>query len=272
MAGNPIETVLGSIGAHGKGLIRYLGGMGYLLTESIRHFLRMLFRRKGVGGGASRGLAAQMVRVGIKSIPIVFLVLFFVGMILAFQMAYSMRTFGAYDLVPAIVGVAMLRELGPLLTAIVLTGFAGASIAAEIGTMVVSEEILALDTSALNPVRFLVMPRVMASIIMVFCLTIVANLVGVLGGLVISMGVLEMSPYFYYEQTVMSLEMQDLITGLVKSLAFGGLIALIACQEGLKVTGGAEGVGRATTQSVVYGIVAIITTDLFFSWLFYTVL
>jgi len=196
----------------------------------------------------------------------------FVGMIIAFQMAYVIRAWGMDNLVPAVVGVAMLRELGPLLTAIVLSGFAGASIAAEIGTMVVSEEIMALETSALNPVRFLVMPRLAATTFMMFCLAIIGNLVGIIGGFVICNGFLQMSIHLFYTNTVEHLKMQDLVTGLIKSLAFGCLIALIACYEGLRVRGGAEGVGRATTQSVVYSIVAIITMDLFFSALFYLVL
>ncbi len=263
---------LGTIGATGGGLFRYIGGMGYLLKESLWHFFGLVLHLEGTRRGGSRAVFAQMVRVGVRSIPIVCLVLFFVGMIIAFQMAYVMRDLGAPQAVPITVGVSMLRELGPLLTAIVLTGFAGASIAAEIGTMVVGEEVLALETSALNPVRFLVMPRLIAAVLMLLCLTIIANLVGILGGFTIAVTLLDMSPNFYYTNTVDFLKMQDLITGLIKSLAFGGLIALIACQEGLRVRGGAEGVGLATTQSVVYGIVAIIITDLFFSGLFYLVL
>jgi phospholipid/cholesterol/gamma-HCH transport system permease protein len=138
--------------------------------------------------------------------------------------------------------------------------------------MVVSEEILALESEAMNPVRFLVMPRVIATALMLLCLTIVANFVGILGGFTVSGLVLDMSPNFYYAKTVEFLKVQDLITGLIKSVVFGVLIALIACQEGLRVKGGAEGVGRATTLAVVYGIVALISTDLFFSWLFYKVL
>jgi phospholipid/cholesterol/gamma-HCH transport system permease protein len=267
-----LARLLGTIGVGGRSFLEYLGGMGYLLVESFVYFLRLTFRMEPTRRGRSRALWAQMVRVGVRSIPIVSLVLFFVGMILAFQMAYVLRTFGAYQLVPAVVGVSMLRELGPLLAAIVLTGFAGASIAAEIGTMVVSEEVMALETGALNPVRFLVMPRVVATTLMLLCLTILADFVGILGGFFITTAVLDMSPNFYYSTTVEFLKMQDLLTGLAKSVAFGVLIALVACQEGLRVKGGAEGVGRATTQSVVYGIVAIISTDLFFSWLFWKVL
>jgi len=272
MAGNGATNFVGGIGAKGAGLLNYIGGMAFLLKDSLFYFFRMVFRLDATGGSGTRNLFAQMVRVGVLSLPIVFLVLFFVGMILAFQMAHVLRDWGALDLVAATVGVSVVRELGPLLTAIVLTGFAGASIAAEIGTMVVGEEILALETSALNPVRFLVMPRVIACIVMVFCLTMLANIIGILGGFTISVTVLGLSPESYYRTTIEFLKMQDLITGLIKSIGFGALIALIACHEGLRVSGGAEGVGQATTRSVVYGIVAIISTDLFFSWLFFQVL
>jgi phospholipid/cholesterol/gamma-HCH transport system permease protein len=272
MSENRVERLLGTVGGAGKDLITYLGGMGYLLKESLWYFAALALGREGGRRGGSRALFFQMVRVGVRSIPIVSLVLFFVGMIIAFQMAYVLKGFGAPHAVPAVVGVAMLRELGPLLTAIVLTGFAGASIAAEIGTMVVSEEILALESEAMNPVRFLVMPRVIATALMLLCLTVFANFVGILGGFTVSGLVLNMSPNFYYAKTVEFLKVQDLLTGLIKSVVFGVLIALIACQEGLRVKGGAEGVGRATTLSVVYGIVALISTDLFFSWLFYEVL
>ena len=272
MAEGRVAYVLGSIGGGGKDLLRYLGGMGYLLVESLWYYARLTLRLPGTRRSGREAVWAQRVRVGVRSLPIVALVLFFVGMILAFQIAYVLRDFGADQLVAATVAVAMLRELGPLITAIVMTGFAGASIAAEIGTMTVEEEILALETGALNPIRVLVMPRVMACILMLLFLTVIANIVGILGGFATAVSALRMSPEYYYTNTVQYLKMQDLLTGLVKSMAFGGLIALIGCQEGLRVEGGAEGVGRATTRAVVYGIVAIISTDLFFSWLFYTVL
>jgi phospholipid/cholesterol/gamma-HCH transport system permease protein len=269
MSENRLENLLGSVGAAGGGFLRYLGGLAYLARESFIYAVKLTFKRDAVSSFRKQAIAAQMVRVGVRSIPIVSMVILFVGMILAFQMAYVLRQFGTFELVPAVVAVAMLRELSPLLTAVVLSGYAGASIAAEIGTMVVSEEIEALETSGLNPIRFLVMPRVVASTIMLFCLTIFSNLVGVFGGFIIGTSLIGISPWMYYSQTVLYLKTQDLVTGLIKSVAFGALIALIACHEGLRVRGGAEGVGRATTQSVVFSIVAIIVTDLFFSAIFY---
>jgi phospholipid/cholesterol/gamma-HCH transport system permease protein len=272
MAESRIERVLGTLGGNAGGLLRYLGGMGYLLRESLYNVFELTFRPRSFSRHSRHAVWDQMVRVGVLSIPIVVLVLFFVGMIIAFQMAYVTRTWGMNNLVPAVVGVSMLRELGPLLTAIVLSGFAGASIAAEIGTMAVSEEIMALETSALDPVRFLVMPRLAATTFMTLCLAIIANIIGIVGGFVVCNRLMQMSVHLYYTNTVEYLKMQDLVTGLIKSLAFGCVIALIACFEGLRVRGGAEGVGRATTQSVVYSIVAIITVDLVFSAFFYLVL
>ena len=266
------ERFLGDVGGRGESLLEYVGGLGRLFVSSLWHYARVLLHLHGTRRSAREAVWAQRVRVGVRSLPIVSLVLFFVGMILAFQMAYVLRDFGAEQLVAATVAVAMMRELGPLITAIVMTGFAGASIAAEIGTMTVEEEILALETGALDPVRVLVMPRVMACMLMLLFLTVIANVVGILGGFTIATTLLRMSPEAYYANTREFLKMQDLVTGLIKSTAFGGLIALIGCREGLRVEGGAEGVGRATTRAVVYGIVAIISTDLFFSWFFYMVL
>ena len=272
MSESRLERFLGTVGGGGKSLLAYVGGMGYLLSESLWHYARSALRLAGTRRSSREAVWAQRVRVGVRSLPIVSLVLYFVGMILAFQMAYVLRDFGAEQLVASTVAVAMLRVLGPLLTAIVMTGFAGASIAAEIGTMVVEEEILALETSAMNPARVLVMPRVMACIVMLLFLTVIANVVGILGGFTVATTLLGMSATNYYSNTREFLKMQDLITGLIMSVAFGGLIALIGCQEGLRTEGGAEGVGRATTRAVVYGIVAIIGTALFFSWFFYMVL
>ena len=213
-----------------------------------------------------------MERVGVRAIPIVSLVLFFVGMVLAFQMEYVLKPMGLRSMIASIVGVSMLRELAPLLAGVVMSGFAGASIAAELGTMVVGEELLALESQALDPVRFLVMPRVIATTVMEVCLTVIANIVGIIGGFIVTVGLLGINPYNYYEQTVQNLKTQDLATGLIKAAAFGLLISLIACHLGLRVTSGAEGVGRATTLAVVYSIVAIIVTDLVFSALFTMVL
>lgn len=247
--------------------VRYLGGLGYLLSDATRWLWRAVVRREVRLG--RQALALQMVRVGVRSIPIIVLVQTFIGIILALQMAPTLESYGSIDRVANIIAIAMFRELGPLLSAIVLSGFAGASIAAEIGAMVESEEIKALRAHALDPVRFLVTPRLLATVVMLTGLAVMADVVGVLGGLLTSWLVLDIQPLMYLENTRAALLYRDFFTGLVKAGVFGMLIALIACYEGLNVRGGAEGVGRATTSTVVRSIVALIATDCLFTVLFY---
>jgi phospholipid/cholesterol/gamma-HCH transport system permease protein len=214
-------------------------------------------------------LVSQMVRVGVRSLPIIVLVQTFIGIILALQMAPTLKQYGSLERVADIVAIAMFRELGPLLSAVVLSGYAGASIAAEIGAMVESEEIKALRAHALNPIRFLVVPRFLATVIMLVGLTVVADVVGVLGGLLTSWAVLDVRPQLYLENTRLALVYKDFLTGLLKAGVFGMLISMIACYEGLNVRGGAEGVGRGTTNTVVKSIVALIATDCVFTAVFF---
>jgi phospholipid/cholesterol/gamma-HCH transport system permease protein len=184
-------------------------------------------------------------------------------------MAPTLEAYGSLDRVANIVAIAMFRELGPLLSAIVLSGFAGASIAAEIGAMVEAEEIKALRAHALDPVRYLVVPRIWATVVMLTGLAVLADIVGVLGGMLTSWSVLDIRPQLYLENTRLALVYKDFLTGLVKAGVFGLLIALIACYEGLTVQGGAEGVGQGTTRTVVKSIVALIATDCIFTAVFY---
>ncbi|MCH7814842.1 MAG: ABC transporter permease, partial [Planctomycetes bacterium] len=192
-----------------------------------------------------------------------------VGVILTLQMAPTLQSYGQLEQVAGVVGIAIVRELGPLITAIVLSGFAGASIAAEIGAMVESEEIKALRAHALNPYHFLVVPRFLATVISLVGLVVVADVVGVCGGFVTAWGVLDVPASTYLELTRDSLGYKDYLTGLFKSGVFGVLIAMIACYEGLNVRGGAAGVGRATTATVVKSIVALTTVDAVFTAIFY---
>lgn len=251
-------------------LLRFVGGMGYLLLDTVAQVHRGLIQPRGRRLGWSN-LWAQMNRVGVKSIPIVSLVLFCIGAILALQMAPTLRDFGMVSNVSDIIAKAVYRELGPLIGAIVLTGFAGASIAAEIGTMVVSEEIEALEAQAIDPVRFLVLPRVVATTVMMVCIAVVADIMGMIGGLVISQLFLGIDYRQYLTHTFDILTMQDFLTGLVKSGVFGLIISSLACYLGLGVSGGAQGVGVATTRTVVLTIVFLIATDLVFTTMFYFV-
>ena len=221
---------------------------------------------------ARRGVPSiimQIIRVGVRSIFIVSLVSGCVGLILALQLAPPLDQFGSRDLVANIVGVAILRELGPLIGAIVLTGFAGASIAAELGTMVVSEEIEALEAHALNPVRFLVVPRVSATILSMTVLGVLSDLMAILCALGVSATVLGIPGSVFMENLLAQVSLTDFVTGILKAMIFGMLIGLISCTNGLKVSGGAAGVGNATTRTVVQCVVAIIVADLVFTAIFY---
>jgi len=258
-------TTLGSATIRG---LEFLGGHGYLLRDTASSVPQALLDKRGRRLGWAN-LWAQMVRVGVMSIPIVSLVVFCIGAILALQMAPILKKYGAQAQVADIIGIAMFRELGPLVGAIVLTGFAGASIAAEIGTMVVSEEIEALEASAIHPVRFLVVPRVLATTVMMVCLAVVADVVGVIGGMVTCRAFLGISSIQYVKHTFDIVVVKDYVTGLIKAGVFGTIISSLACFLGLGVTGGAQGVGSATTRTVVLTIVLLITVDLMFTAVFF---
>ncbi len=245
-----------------------VGAWSALLHQVVVWVIRSLIQRRARFGG--QALAEQIVRVGTRSIAIVLLVSGCIGIILALQTAPSLSDFGQTDKVANLVAVAVTRELGPLIAAIVLTGFAGASSAAELGTMKVGEEIEALEAMALNPIRFLVVPRVIATAISLLVLSVFADICSVVMGGVVGILVLDIPYETYKLNTINQLRPVDFNTGLIKALVFGTLLGLIACSNGLRVTGGAAGVGRATTNTVVQTTVAIVICDLLFSSLFYS--
>lgn len=245
-----------------------VGAWSALLHQVVVWVIRSLIQRRARFGG--QALAEQIVRVGTRSIAIVLLVSGCIGIILALQTAPSLSDFGQTDKVANLVAVAVTRELGPLIAAIVLTGFAGASIAAELGTMKVGEEIEALEAMALNPIRFLVVPRVIATAISLLVLSVFADICSVVMGGVVGILVLDIPYETYKLNTINQLRPVDFNTGLIKALVFGTMLGLIACSNGLRVTGGAAGVGRATTNTVVQTTVAIVICDLLFSSLFYS--
>jgi len=264
----PIAAPLTTLGHGAIYVLELIGGLGYLVRDTAAALPRSLLSGRGRRLGW-RNLWAQMVRVGVRSIPIVTVVLLAIGAILVLQIAPILRDYGALNRVADIISIAVFRELGPLVSAIVLTGFAGASIAAEVGTMVVSEEIEALEAQAIPPIRFLVVPRVLATAVMTVCVSVGGNLAGVFGGLAVAYFNLEISSQQYLHHTFDAVELDDFYTGLIKAGVFGVLISGIACHLGLSVTGGAQGVGAATTKTVVYTIVALILVDLAFTTAFY---
>jgi len=248
-------------------VLESIGGAWLLLCETMGWIFSACFTGKTRLG--RNAIITQIVRTGVRSILIISLVSGSVGFILGLQMAPPLDDLGSVELVPNIIGVAVIRELGPLMAAIVLTGFAGAAIAAEIGTMVVGEEIEALEASALNPVRFLVVPRLIAAVISMTLLAVIADAVSILAGLLMGTLVLGLTYSTYMENTLTQVQTVDFVTGLIKAAVFGALIGIIACYNGLKVTGGAAGVGNATTNTVVQSVLAIIIADLVFTSIFY---
>jgi len=211
----------------------------------------------------------QMMRIGAKALPMAALTSFSIGLTLAMQGAHELRRMGAEMYVPDLVSVSLLRELGPLLIAVIVIGRSGSAVTAELGTMKVSEEIEALQVMAINPIRFLVVPRFLAMVIMLPVLTVFGNYVGMLGGWTICHYALEMNTATYVMRSVEASRLGDLYTGLLKSLVFGWLVITIACHAGLEVEGGAEGVGTATTASVVYSILAVLVANAILTSLFF---
>jgi phospholipid/cholesterol/gamma-HCH transport system permease protein len=208
-------------------------------------------------------------RVGADAIPIVVLINFLVGFVMAFQGATQLKQFGANLYVADLVGLSVTRELGPLMTAIILCGRSGASFAAELGSMSVAEEIDALRTMGFGPIRYLVLPRTLALVLALPLLTLIGDMVGMLGGLVVGIGSLGLTVGGYLLETQRAVTRWDVFSGLIKSVAFALAISTIACQQGFATRGGAEGVGRRTTASVVSTLFALIVIDATFTVFFH---
>ncbi len=213
---------------------------------------------------------SQMVQIGYNALPIVAVISFSVGLIIAMQAAYQLTRFGATIYVADLVGVSITRELGPLITAIIVSGRSGSAIAAEIGTMKVYEEIDALESMAINPIGFLVVPRTLAMLLVLPCLTIIADVLGIAGGFVLAVFNLQLPFVAFFRQTADAILLKDFLTGLSKSVVFALIISQIGAYQGMHVRGGAEGVGRSTTISVVTSIFLIILADVVFTALFFS--
>jgi phospholipid/cholesterol/gamma-HCH transport system permease protein len=211
----------------------------------------------------------QAEKAGVESLPIVSLLALFIGIIMALQTAVQMQRLGSEMYIASIVALSLVRELGPVITALVVAGRVGAAIAAEIGSMQVTEQIDALETLATNPIRYLVVPRFLALTLMLPVLTLYADIIGMFGGYLICVHKLGISSSMYIHISFDALLSKDLFSGLLKTLFFGMIIAFVSCYGGFNVEGGAEGVGRATTRSVVTTFILIIAADCFFTALFY---
>jgi phospholipid/cholesterol/gamma-HCH transport system permease protein len=245
--------------------LAYVGGLTQLLGRAlVQTFTSPLKRSRSL----ERACHQAMV-VGVAAVPVISFITFFIGIIMALQAAYELRRFGALQLIANTVAISITRELGPLVTAIVVIGRSGSAFAAEIGAMKVTEELDALETMALNPVGFLVTPKLFAMILMMPCLTIWADLMGVVGGSVFGMIGAGYSLGSYLAATRDALFMRDIVTGLVKSMVFGLVITGVGCLEGFSTGAGSEQVGRSTTSAVVTSIFLVVLVDLIFTAIFY---
>jgi len=259
---NPVAVVGRTVIDLGQGIKEVL----VLFSDTIKWIFSGPFVHKA---SSRQGIFYQMVFAGVQSIVIVFFVGLFTGVVIAMQSAYQLKDIGSVIYVAPMVSISIARELGPVFTALVIAGRVGSAITAELGTMKVSEQIEALEIMAIDPVRFLVVPRFIALVIMLPCLTIMCDFIGIVGGFLVGVFNLDLNPYRYITFSFNHLAWKDVWTGLVKSVTFGGIIALIACYVGLKTSGGAEGVGKATTLSVVLSFILIILFDCLLTGLFY---
>jgi phospholipid/cholesterol/gamma-HCH transport system permease protein len=211
---------------------------------------------------------AQFDQLGVRSVSIVVITSAFIGMVLALQTAYALEDFGGKLFVGVIVSLSLVRELAPVLMSLMVGGRIGAGMTAELGTMKVTEQIDAMRALATNPVRKLVVPRVLATTIMFPLLTVVSIALGIFGGLLIATASLNLSANYYLRSVIETVKYNDLASGIGKTVFFGFSIALIACYNGLRTTGGADGVGRSTTQTVVSGAITVLIMDFFLTKLF----
>jgi phospholipid/cholesterol/gamma-HCH transport system permease protein len=238
-----------------KAILDFLGSMVLAAGTLLRH----------PRAGNWKEVAPLCEKTGANALPIVFLINFLVGFVMAFQSARQLKMFGANIYVADLVGISLTRELAPLMTAIIVCGRSGAGFAAELGSMKVNEEIDALRTLGLTPFGWLVVPRVVALVLVVPILTLIADFVGIAGGLLVGIIDLDLTARGYLIETLTAVHAWDVLTGLLKSLVFAVAIALIACQQGFAATGGAEGVGKRTTSTVVTCLFAVVILDALFT-------
>jgi phospholipid/cholesterol/gamma-HCH transport system permease protein len=260
-------SVLDAIGSSVIDQLAYVGSLTTQLWSALSAFPRLV---PFVGRrGRWRSAMKQMSAIGVDALPMVAIVAACGGSILAIQSASELSQFGAMQLVVDIVVIAFTRELGPLLTAIVVSGRSGSAFSAEIGTMVVTEEIDALRTMAVDPVELVLAPKYLAAMIVVPCLTIMSNMFGILSGGVFMYLQMNMTLPIYLRDVANAILLRDVFTGLVKSLVFASIIVQVGCMEGFRVKGGPEAVGRSATSAVVKSTFLVIFADLFITAMFY---
>jgi phospholipid/cholesterol/gamma-HCH transport system permease protein len=253
---NPISLITRRLEA----ALAYVGGAAQLLFEAIYYAIRPPYQL---------GLILQEIEsIGIQSLTVVNVIALFTGMVLALQTASALTRFGAKGFIGVVVALSLLREIGPVFTGIMVAGRVGSGIAAEIGSMKVTEQIDAIRVMGANSVKRLVVPKLIAAIVALPLLTIVADALGIVGGLLISVMEFQVTPYYYFTTILEKISFQDVASGIGKTFFFGLIIAVIGCYEGMTTKGGTVGVGRATTSTVVVASILILVTDFFLTKIF----
>lgn len=246
---------VGKLGAHALGVIEEFGEFARLAGATFRSALR--------ARPPLLETLRQMEAIGVRSTTIVAVTALFTGMVMSLQTAFALSRFGAKPYVGGVVGLALVRELAPVLAALMMTGRVGAGITAELGSMVVTEQVDAIRAMGADPVQKLVLPRVIAATLCLPLLTVLATVLGVLGGMLIADWQYQITPHFYMQTVTYNVVLEDFLSGLAKTFAFGWIIAMVGCFMGLSTTGGTTGVGRATTRAVVTASISVLIADFF---------
>ena len=257
----PVENLLANIGAIFLDFLSATGRLSFFTGNAIINCFRPRFYWRNV--------LKQILEIGFYSLPVVGLTAIFTGAVLALQSYSGFSRFSAESAIPNVVVLSICRELGPVLAGLMVAGRVGAAMAAEIGTMRVTEQIDALTTLSTNPIRYLIVPRLIAAVLMLPCLVLVADVIGVYGGYLVSVHKLGFNPGTYLKNTVDFLEFYDVFSGLVKAAVFGFIIAIMGCYNGFHSKGGAQGVGAATTNAVVSASILLLLSNYLITELFF---
>ncbi len=256
----------------GVAALEWLGARATHMFEEVGRFFTMLYLALYWSVRPPfdfRQWVRQMVRVGVDSIPVVGLTAMFTGMVLALQTYRGFERFHAESFVASVVSLSLTRELAPVLAALMIAGRIGSALAAELGTMRVTEQIDALQAMAVEPIQYLVVPRVAATTLMLPPLVALADGIGIAGGFAVAVGLMDANPVVYWEKTFQYLDLNDVFSGLIKAAAFGLILSVTGCSKGFHTTGGAEGVGRSTTAAVVLASLFILLSDFFLTKLLF---
>ena len=250
-----------AVGSQSLRMLELLGGLSQLTFQTFYCAFTPPYNL--------RALIQQVDHLGVKSISIAGVAAVFTGLVLSLQTAYGLGRFGAKAYVGIIVSLSMVRELGPVLTALLVGGRVGSGITAELGSMKVTEQIDAMRAMGANPIKMLVVPRVLSTMLVLPLLTVMADILGILGGMVISKHEFQVDYQLYYNTVARNLTLADIVSGLGKTVVFGFIIAIVGCYKGLETAGGTEGLGRATTATVVTSAIIILISDFFLTKFFW---